>query len=222
MSNTAPSRADPMVVFPLSPWCPPQETSQPHPPQTLATTKATKIMPSNNLLLPNRIQNEVKWTFTRITLTDTTQTNQKAKHLNLLTPKIFQKLTPGTNRHHTGYMMGEFDTVIHNPDFSSEPVPEECNIHVWNRSDYTRAFTSLRTFFGPIVLNTVHISNELQYPWSNPSIVFFLPRGIPAKFEKDLKKYRQVSNISRTKSQHLKRFSSCLAAAFAESLEARC
>ena len=33
MSNTAPSRADPVVVFPLSRWCPPQETSQPHPPQ---------------------------------------------------------------------------------------------------------------------------------------------------------------------------------------------
>ena len=34
--------------------------------------------------------------------------------------------------------------------------------------------------------------------------------------------YRQVSNISRTKSQHLRRFSYCLAAFFAESLEARC
>ena len=33
MSNTAPSRADPVVVFPLGRWCPPQETSQPHPPQ---------------------------------------------------------------------------------------------------------------------------------------------------------------------------------------------
>ena len=33
MSNTAPSRADPVVVFPYSRWCPPQETSQPHPPQ---------------------------------------------------------------------------------------------------------------------------------------------------------------------------------------------
>ena len=33
MSNTAPSRADPVVVFPLSQWCPPQETSQPHPAQ---------------------------------------------------------------------------------------------------------------------------------------------------------------------------------------------
>ena len=33
MSNTAPFRADPVVVFPLSWWCPPQETSQPHPPQ---------------------------------------------------------------------------------------------------------------------------------------------------------------------------------------------
>ena len=33
MSNTAPSRADPVVVFPLGWWCPPQETSQPHPPQ---------------------------------------------------------------------------------------------------------------------------------------------------------------------------------------------
>ena len=32
MSNTAPSIADPVVVFPLSHWCPPQETSQPHPP----------------------------------------------------------------------------------------------------------------------------------------------------------------------------------------------
>ena len=37
MSNTAPSRADPMVVFPLSRWCPPQETSQPHPPPATAT-----------------------------------------------------------------------------------------------------------------------------------------------------------------------------------------
>ena len=33
MSNTAPSRANPVVVFPLGRWCPPQETSQPHPPQ---------------------------------------------------------------------------------------------------------------------------------------------------------------------------------------------
>ena len=33
MSNTAPSRADPVVVFPLSQWCPPQKTSQPHPAQ---------------------------------------------------------------------------------------------------------------------------------------------------------------------------------------------
>ena len=32
MSNTAPSRADPVVVFPLGRRCPPQETSQPHPP----------------------------------------------------------------------------------------------------------------------------------------------------------------------------------------------
>ena len=32
MSNTAPSRADPVVVFPFGRWCPPQETSQPHPP----------------------------------------------------------------------------------------------------------------------------------------------------------------------------------------------
>ena len=32
MSNTAPSRAEPVVVFPLGRWCPPQETSQPHPP----------------------------------------------------------------------------------------------------------------------------------------------------------------------------------------------
>ena len=32
MSNIAPSRADPVVDFPLCRWCPPQETSQPHPP----------------------------------------------------------------------------------------------------------------------------------------------------------------------------------------------
>ena len=37
MSNTAPSRADPVVVFPLGRWCPPQETSQPHPPQVTST-----------------------------------------------------------------------------------------------------------------------------------------------------------------------------------------
>ena len=35
MSNTAPSRADPVVVFPLGRRCPPQETSQPHPPPSL-------------------------------------------------------------------------------------------------------------------------------------------------------------------------------------------
>ena len=35
MSNTAPSRADPVVVFPYGRWCPPQETSQLHPPQSL-------------------------------------------------------------------------------------------------------------------------------------------------------------------------------------------
>ena len=35
MSNTAPSRADSVVVFPLGRWCPPQETSQPHPPHEL-------------------------------------------------------------------------------------------------------------------------------------------------------------------------------------------
>ena len=34
--------------------------------------------------------------------------------------------------------------------------------------------------------------------------------------------YRQVSNIRCTKSQHLEKFSYCLAAVFAESLEARC
>ena len=34
-SSTAPSRTDPLLVFPLSWWCPPQETSQPHPPQMI-------------------------------------------------------------------------------------------------------------------------------------------------------------------------------------------
>ena len=37
-----------------------------------------------------------------------------------------------------------------------------------------------------------------------------------------VKTYRQVSNIRRTKSQHLKKLSCCLAAFFAKSLEARC
>ena len=41
MSNTAPSRADPVVVFPLSRWCPPQETSQPHPPQIVIPIDST-------------------------------------------------------------------------------------------------------------------------------------------------------------------------------------
>ena len=41
MSNTAPSRADPVVVFPLGRWCPPQKTSQPHPPPCEAETKWT-------------------------------------------------------------------------------------------------------------------------------------------------------------------------------------
>ena len=40
MSNTAPSRADPVVVFPLGRWCPPQETSQPHPPPPITQTKS--------------------------------------------------------------------------------------------------------------------------------------------------------------------------------------
>ena len=37
-STTAPSRADPVVVFPLCRWCPPQETSQPHPPHQVLTS----------------------------------------------------------------------------------------------------------------------------------------------------------------------------------------
>ena len=44
MSKTAPSRADPVVVFPLGRWCPPQETSQPHPPP---------LVGSGNGLLPD-------------------------------------------------------------------------------------------------------------------------------------------------------------------------
>ena len=32
MSNIVPPIADPVMVFPLSRWCPPQETSQPNPP----------------------------------------------------------------------------------------------------------------------------------------------------------------------------------------------
>ena len=43
MSNTAPSRADPVVVFALSQWCPPQETSQPHPPQCRLQKATLKI-----------------------------------------------------------------------------------------------------------------------------------------------------------------------------------
>ena len=42
MPNTAPSRADPVVVFPLSWWCPPQETSQPHLPQELLCRQGGK------------------------------------------------------------------------------------------------------------------------------------------------------------------------------------
>ena len=39
MSNTASSRADPVVVFPLGRWCPPQETSQPPPPPKCYTSR---------------------------------------------------------------------------------------------------------------------------------------------------------------------------------------
>ena len=41
MSNTAPSRANPVVVFPLGRWCPPQETSQPPPPPGCAANFPT-------------------------------------------------------------------------------------------------------------------------------------------------------------------------------------
>ena len=60
MSNTAPSRADPVVVFPLGRWCPPQETSQPHPPpcqghgwgQSLKSQLGSHILSSHILLVP--------------------------------------------------------------------------------------------------------------------------------------------------------------------------
>ena len=42
MSNTAPSRADPVVVFPLCQWCPPLETSQPHPPPPLSESEVVR------------------------------------------------------------------------------------------------------------------------------------------------------------------------------------
>ena len=44
MSNAAPSRADPVVVFPLGRWCPPQETSQPHPSHTWGRKSTTFVM----------------------------------------------------------------------------------------------------------------------------------------------------------------------------------
>ena len=40
ISNTASSKADPVMVFPLGRWCPPWETSQPHPPQELQSENA--------------------------------------------------------------------------------------------------------------------------------------------------------------------------------------
>ena len=43
-SSTAPSRDDPVVVFPLCQWCPPQETSQPHPPHGQMNIKALQIV----------------------------------------------------------------------------------------------------------------------------------------------------------------------------------
>ena len=49
MSNTAPSRADPVVVFPLGRWCPPQETSQPHPPPPHRRTLKLISIPKGRL-----------------------------------------------------------------------------------------------------------------------------------------------------------------------------
>ena len=47
MSNTAPSRADPVVDLLLGRWCPPQETSQPHPPQALVKDRDIIIRMKN-------------------------------------------------------------------------------------------------------------------------------------------------------------------------------
>ena len=69
MSNTAPSRADPVVVFPLGRWCPPQETSQPPPPpppppppelwSTISWIYGIKSSGITALCLSPLIQNEV-------------------------------------------------------------------------------------------------------------------------------------------------------------------
>ena len=48
MSNTAPSRADPVVVFPLSRWCPSQETSQPHQPPYVQLNNKNKLLLMND------------------------------------------------------------------------------------------------------------------------------------------------------------------------------
>ena len=54
-SQTLPlSRADPVVVFPLCWWCPPQESSQPHPPQLMQQVGIILCMrPANETRCPS-------------------------------------------------------------------------------------------------------------------------------------------------------------------------
>ena len=60
MSKTAPYRADPVVVFPLSRWCPPQETSQPHPPHQLDGVSGTNsAVKSSIFIIENAFQNVI-------------------------------------------------------------------------------------------------------------------------------------------------------------------
>ena len=66
MSDTAPSKADPVVVFPLFRWCPPQQTSQPHPPpererERTRTRERERGLGLNNILLLSSSSQQQLW-----------------------------------------------------------------------------------------------------------------------------------------------------------------
>ena len=61
MSNTAPSRADPVVVFPLSRWCPPQETSQPGIPPPQPQTGKDGIIQTSLVVVIKILKDPPTW-----------------------------------------------------------------------------------------------------------------------------------------------------------------
>ena len=55
----APSKADAVLVFPLCRWCPPQETSQPHPPHVSLQNYYTNNKPSHTNFASNECSESI-------------------------------------------------------------------------------------------------------------------------------------------------------------------